>query len=205
MQTTPSKKIEPPKTARGIKTRAKILHAAERVFGNKGFHAASISEITQVAEVSQGTFYIYFPDKEEAFRALVEFMGQETQAYIRGRTAGARTRLEAERLGLQAFLSFVAEHKNLYRIVLESLFVDEAIYRAYFSHFGALYQSRLDAAADNGEITAGDTEVRAWCLMGISHFLGMRYGLWDSPEAHARVVDAASDFIGRGLQADGPA
>ncbi len=201
MQPTPVKKIEAPKTARGIKTRANILKAAEQVFGNKGFHAASISEITQVAEVSQGTFYIYFPDKEEAFRALVEFMGQETQAYIRGRTAGAQTRLEAERLGLQAFLSFVAEHKNLYRIVLESLFVDEAIYRTYFSNFGALYQSRLDAAADNGEITAGDTEVRAWCLMGISHFLGMRYGLWDNPDAHARVVDAATDFITNGLRA----
>lgn len=205
MQPSPVRKIAPPKTARGLKTRASILRAAEQVFGNKGFHAASIAEITQVAEVSQGTFYIYFPDKEEAFRALVEFMGQETQAFIRSRTASAQTRLEAERLGLQAFLSFAAEHKNLYRIVLESMFVDEAIYRAYFSNFGALYQSRLDAAADNGEITAGDTEVRAWCLMGISHFLGMRYGLWDSPDAHARVVDAAADFITRGLRADGPA
>lgn len=201
MQATPVKKIAPPKTARGIKTRANLLRAAEQVFGNKGFHAASISEITQAAQVSQGTFYIYFPDKEEAFRALVEHMGHETQAFIRGRTAGAHGRLEVERLGLQAFLSFVAEHKNLYRIVLESLFVDEAIYRNYFSQFGALYQSRLDAAAAEGEIEAGDTEVRAWCLMGVSHFLGMRFGLWDSPETHARVVAAASDFIAHGLQA----
>ncbi|MEC5163324.1 AcrR family transcriptional regulator [Janthinobacterium sp. CG_23.3] len=203
MQATPVKKIDPPKTARGLKTRAKILAAAEQVFGNKGFHAASIAEITQVAEVSQGTFYIYFPDKEEAFRALVEYMGQETQAFIRQRTGAAQSRIEAERLGLQAFLSFVAEHKNLYRIVLESLFVDEAIYRNYFSNFGALYQGRLAAAADNGEISAGDTEVRAWCLMGISHFLGMRYGLWDNPQAHARVVDAATDFISNGLRAGG--
>lgn len=204
MQPTPVRTIAAPKTARGLKTRAKILHAAEQVFGKNGFYAASIAEITQLAQVSQGTFYIYFPDKEAAFRALVEFMGQETQAFIRGRTAGARTRLEAERLGLQAFLGFVAEHKHLYRIVLESMFVDEAIYRSYFSNFGALYQSHLDAAANAGEISAGDTEVRAWCLMGISHFLGMRYGLWDKPDVHARVVDAATDFITRGLQSDGP-
>lgn len=203
MQPTPVKKIEPPKTARGLRTRAKILQAAEQVFGNKGFYAASIAEITQVAEVSQGTFYIYFPDKEEAFRALVEHMGQETQAFIRQRTGAAQSRIEAERLGLQAFLSFVAEHKNLYRIVLESLFVDEAIYRSYFSKFGSLYQTRLAAAADNGEITAGDTEVRAWCLMGISHFLGMRYGLWDNQDEHARVVDAATDFITNGLSPGG--
>ena len=203
MQSTLTKKIAPPKTARGIKTRAKILAAAEQVFGSKGFHAASIAEITQFAEVSQGTFYIYFPDKEEAFRALVEHMGDETQAYIRNRTGAAQTRLDAERLGLQAFLSFVAEHKNLYRIVLESLSVDEAIYRSYFSKFGALYQSRLGSAAANGEITAGDMEVRAWCLMGISHFLGMRYGLWDNPEEHGRVVDAATDFITNGLHARG--
>lgn len=199
MQTTPLKQIAPPKTARGMQTRARLLQAAEQVFGNKGFHAASIAEITQVAKVSQGTFYIYFHDKEEAFRALVAHMGQETQAYIRSRVGVAQNRLEAERLGLKAFLSFVAAHKNLYRIVLESLFVDEQIYRSYFSEFGALYQSRLETAAAGGAISPGDTEVRAWCLMGISHFLGMRYGLWDAPDTHERVVEAAADFISNGL------
>lgn len=203
MQSATIKKITPPKTARGIQTRARLLEAAEQVFGNKGFHAASITEITQVAQVSQGTFYIYFHDKEAAFRALVEHMGHEIQDFIRSRVGGVHTRLEAERLGLKAFLAFVAAHKNLYRIVLESLFVDEAIYRTYFSDFGKLYQSRLDSATANHEITAGDTEVRAWCLMGISNFLGMRYGLWDNPESHDRVVDAAADFIANGLQARG--
>lgn len=207
MQSATLKKIVLPKTAktaktaRGAQTRARLLQAAEQVFGGKGFHAASITEITQVAQVSQGTFYIYFHDKEEAFRALVEHMGQEIQHVIREKIAGVHSRLEAERLGLRTFLSFVAEHKNLYRIVLESLFVDEAIYRKYFSEFGALYQGRLDAAVANHEIGVGDTEVRAWCLMGISHFLGMRYSLWDNPEARDRVVDAAADFITNGLQA----
>jgi AcrR family transcriptional regulator len=204
MQSAVVKIIAPPKTARGIKTRAKILHAAEQVFGNKGFHAASIAEIAVLAEVSHGTFYIYFQSKEEAFRALVEHMGQQTQVFIRSRIGDARDRLEAESLGLQAFLAFVAEHQNLYRIVLESLFVDEAIYRNYFSQFSALYQARLDVAEAHGEISAGDTEVRAWCLMGISHFLGMRYGLWDKPDAQARVVEAATDFITNGLRARGP-
>lgn len=197
------KKISPPKTPRGERTRARLLEAAEEVFGNRGFYAASITEITQRAKVSQGTFYLYFPDKEEAFRALVEHMGHELQTFIRGRIAGVKTRMEAESLGLKAFLSFVAEHKNLYRIVLESLFVDETIYRKYFSDFGVDYQAQLDAAAARGEIAPGNSEVRAWCLMGIANFLGMRYALWDTPDAHEGVVEAAADFIANGLQARG--
>ena len=43
-----------PKTKRGERTRQKILDAAEREIGRKGFAEASISTITAEAEVGQG-------------------------------------------------------------------------------------------------------------------------------------------------------
>ena len=52
-------KLSPP-TARGQKTRAKLLEAAEHVFGKVGYEAASIAGITQRAKVALGTFYVYF-------------------------------------------------------------------------------------------------------------------------------------------------
>ncbi|MGO1342428.1 MAG: TetR/AcrR family transcriptional regulator, partial [Cellulosimicrobium funkei] len=49
-----------PRTARGNRTRAKILAAAEQVFAEVGYHDASIVKITESAGVGQGTFYLYF-------------------------------------------------------------------------------------------------------------------------------------------------
>ncbi|MNL56048.1 hypothetical protein D3C87_1795090 [compost metagenome] len=46
----------------------------------------------------------------------------------------------------------------------------------------------------------GDAEVRAWCLIGISNFLGMRYARWKRPPSMEKVVDTAFDLISHGLQ-----
>ena len=192
--------ICPPKTARGQKTRAALLRAAEKVFGEKGYYAASISEITQEAKVAMGTFYLYFKDKEDIFRALVAHMLELVRAHLRKHVANAASQMEAERLGLKAFLSFVSRHKNLYRIVLDSYSVDETIYSSYFQVFAELYSRRLERAEEQGEIVPGDAEVRAWCLIGISNFLGMRYARWKRPASMEKVVDTAFDLIAHGLQ-----
>ncbi|MBF6987305.1 MULTISPECIES: TetR/AcrR family transcriptional regulator [Cupriavidus] len=190
----------PPKTARGQKTRAALLRAAEKVFGEKGYYAASISEITQEAKVAMGTFYLYFKDKEDIFRALVGHMLELVRTHLRKHVANAASQMEAERLGLKAFLSFVSRHKNLYRIVLDSYSVDETIYSSYFQVFAELYSRRLERAEEQGEIVPGDAEVRAWCLIGISNFLGMRYARWKRPASMEKVVDTAFDLIAHGLQ-----
>ncbi|MBR9979572.1 MAG: TetR/AcrR family transcriptional regulator [Desulfatitalea sp.] len=45
--------------------RAQILKAAEKIFAEKGFHEATISEIAKGAGLSEPTIYEYFPSKEE--------------------------------------------------------------------------------------------------------------------------------------------
>jgi AcrR family transcriptional regulator len=54
------------------KTRAILLDAARQVFAAQGFHNASIAQITQLADVGVGTFYLHFEDKEEIFKTLLE-------------------------------------------------------------------------------------------------------------------------------------
>src|SRR3954462_1610964 len=49
-----------------------IVHAALDVFVEKGFAAARMDEIARRAGVTKGTVYLYFPSKEDLFRAVVE-------------------------------------------------------------------------------------------------------------------------------------
>jgi AcrR family transcriptional regulator len=188
-----------PKTDRGRRTQRRILDAAEFEFGARGFHDASIVSITTKAGVAQGTFYIYFDSKELLYRELVADLGARLRSYLSEAVADASNRLEAERRGLRAFIAFVREHGNLYRIVMESQFVDPEAFRRYFMDFGAAYQTGLDRAIAAGEVRAGETEGRSWALMGISLFAGLRYGIWEPERDIGPLVDGISDMIERGL------
>lgn len=55
-----------------VRTRADLLAAARKVFATRGYHDASISEITTAADVGVGTFYLHFRDKDEIFTTLIE-------------------------------------------------------------------------------------------------------------------------------------
>ena len=52
--------------------RRQIVEGARSVFLARGFDAASMGEIAKVAGVSKGTLYVYFKDKDELFKAIVE-------------------------------------------------------------------------------------------------------------------------------------
>src|SRR6266540_1846112 len=114
-----------PATARGQRTRQRLIDAAEQVFGELGYHNAGIVEITQRADVALGTFYLYFPDKRAIFDDLVQTLNERLRAAIRERVNGIGDRLEVEVAGFETFFHFVREHRDLYRVVLQAETVDE--------------------------------------------------------------------------------
>lgn len=60
-------------------TRDKILKSAVQLFEEKGYHMASIQEISERAGVSKGAVFHYFPTKAELLFALNESIFVESQ------------------------------------------------------------------------------------------------------------------------------
>jgi AcrR family transcriptional regulator len=50
--------------------RQQIIAASKRVFSFKGFSRATVKDIAEEAELSPGTIYIYFKNKDELYAAL---------------------------------------------------------------------------------------------------------------------------------------
>lgn len=50
--------------------RQQIIVAAKRVFSDKGFNKATMEDIASEAELSPGTLYLYFKNKEELYASL---------------------------------------------------------------------------------------------------------------------------------------
>lgn len=190
-----------PITARGEATRQRILDAAEAEFGENGFVRTSIAAIVNRASVAQGTFYLYFPSKDDVLRELVRDMGRRLRHALTEATAGISHRLEVEKAGLEAFVRFALDNQNLYRVVMESQFVDESIYREYYQTLADAYIVNLERAQQRGEIARASPEAQAWALMGIAHFLGLRYAIWRQQPPPAEVMEATFALLERGLAA----
>jgi AcrR family transcriptional regulator len=194
-----------PRTERGRKTRRRLLEAAALEFGERGYHDAAITGITQRAGAALGTFYTYFESKEEVFRALVLDMSHAVRSHVAEAVKDAPDRLAAERLGLESFIAFVRKHRELYRIIEEAQFVAHDAYREHYLTFADAYRRNLAAARGRGEIAPGGKgseadEPRAWAMIGMSVFLGMRYGIWDEDLSPAEVAETAIELVSEGLR-----
>lgn len=60
-----------PRQARSIEKRRKLLDAARTLFGERGYDATSIGEITARAGTASGAFYIYFRSKRQLLLILM--------------------------------------------------------------------------------------------------------------------------------------
>ena len=69
--------------------RERILKAARKVFGARGFHAATIEEIADEAGLSNGAIYYNFESKGDLFFALLEEREQERLRRLRNMLTGA--------------------------------------------------------------------------------------------------------------------
>ena len=195
-------KDKAPRTARGERTLRKILDAALGEFGEKGFGDSSIVGITSRANVALGTFYTYFDSKEAVFAALVNDMSRRVRDHVAPALGAADDALDGERLALEAYLGFVAGHKEVYRIIDEAEFVDPAGFRNHYETTASRIAGRLAAAAERGEIGAASdfaTEVRSWAIMGMNVFLGLRFGVWGS-EPPVDVAAEVNRLLRKGLE-----
>jgi AcrR family transcriptional regulator len=74
------KTLRKPQQARSVKTKEKILDAAFQLFCKKGYYNTTTNEIAKVANVSIGSLYSYFKDKDTIF---FEILGRYNETFMR--------------------------------------------------------------------------------------------------------------------------
>ncbi|OBX18276.1 TetR family transcriptional regulator [Erythrobacter sp. QSSC1-22B] len=190
-----------PRTARGRATMRKLLDAAAKEFGDRGFYEASISDITRRAGTALGSFYTYFDSKEAIFSALVQDMSQAVARTAAAAVSPGSGGVDREREVLIAFLNFARDNKAIYRIIDEAEFADPASYRAHYEGAASRIAARLDEGVANHLVRPGDNEARAWAIMGMNVFLGLRYGIWEDSRPSEEIAAATEDLLRNGIAA----
>jgi AcrR family transcriptional regulator len=180
---------------RGVETRTRLLEAAEQVFGDLGYHDASIVKITEAAGVGQGTFYLYFASKKDVFDELIRDMNRRVRHAMKDASSRGTTRLEAELLGFGAYFRFTMEHPAIYRIIRQAEFVSPEMLEYHYEKLAEGYVEGLRESMARGEVGAIEPEVTAWALMAAGEMLGMRYILWGDGEVPEHVEHELARII----------
>ena len=149
--------------------RQRLLDAAIRLFGRKGFHATTVPMIVRAASSSIGSFYFYFRNKEDIFAAVLESLGEKISAALNQAFARAGADpLVHMRAAVETLVQFLAEHPEEARVlIIESSGLGkrlEAVRRAIVQSHTRGVEHALIALRDR--LPAMDTAVAASCWVG---------------------------------------
>jgi AcrR family transcriptional regulator len=130
--------------------REQLLSVGARLFSESPYDDVWIEQVAEIAGVSRGLLYHYFPTKRDFFAAVVE---RESGRMLRMTAAvpgvPAREQLTA---GLDVFLSYVEEHAHGFRAFHRADAAgDRAVRRVYRRSLAAQERQILSALAADPE------------------------------------------------------
>ncbi len=148
--------------------RGRILKAARRLVAQGGFREAQISAVAEVAGLSTGAIYRYFPSKAELFIEVLTAAVRHEIEILRAIAAEPRPAAQRLAAAVESFARRALEGPNLaYAFIAEPVDpeVDTARIRVR-REFGAVFESILEDGMAGGEFFVRDVGVAAACIVG---------------------------------------
>jgi AcrR family transcriptional regulator len=184
-----------------------ILAAAGRLFAEEGYHRTGMERIADEAEVSVGTVYFYFKNKEDLLVQLLDRTGYELRNLLGAAFKNADGTLEGfKNAGKVFFEDFCPQHPEKIALIFrESAGQSEVVERHRKKIFAKLIDDLKAAlksvAANQGAFrSAMAIEVMAASILGMFERLAYQYLIWQDRRADlAAVGQDAVDFIVGGI------
>lgn len=182
--------------------RAQLLESARAVFADKGYHAASISDIIGHAGVARGTFYNHFKSKRAAFQALLdhlmEVVGQSVLPIDPTQAVAPQVRDNLTRL-----VSALTEREDLPRLLFgEALGIDaegDAALAVFYRTALDRIEHALLLGQTFGVVAMRDRALTARCLLGLLKEPAFQASLHGEPLDAEALVDEIFAFLAEGV------
>jgi len=152
---------------RGAATRERVLAAARRLFGERGYEATSIESVLEASGVARGALYHHFQSKAELFDAVLADVLVEIAERSAAAAAASKNPLEGLRAGSHAWLAMALD-PAIQRIALldPTTAVGWARWREQDqAHSLGGLRATLLRLTDEGRVPPGQAELLAHVLL----------------------------------------
>ncbi len=179
----------------------KLLDAGMQVLGERGYHAARVDDVVRVADVSHGTFYLYFANKEDLIRALAVQCATDMTALADGLGPvgpGPEGRAELRRW-LAAFIDAYRRHGVVIRAWMEDQVGSRDLARLGAKTFAAIAGALVARISEARDLPDHQAELDAAAMLAMierfTYFSTSRGLAFDD----AAVVDTLATLVHRGF------
>jgi AcrR family transcriptional regulator len=97
--------------------REQLLLVARQVFARRGFHETSMNDVAVEAGVTKPVLYQHFASKRELYQAVLVDVGDRLRTNVIKAAAEARTPREQVATGFGAYVDFVVEDPDGFRLL----------------------------------------------------------------------------------------
>ena len=157
--------------AQGRETVRKLLEAGMVEFEERGFHGGRVDDVVRRAGISHGTFYLYFSNKEDLFKALLKdaLHDMEIVAGDFPVVTADDTGLKVLRQWVRMFFKAYASHATVIRILSQADLVPEEVFgdglQLFFGIAEAMTTGMTASAQQAGRVQEHAQLTAVACLM----------------------------------------
>jgi len=170
---------KPNRAEKAEATRARLFEAAVDVVGLHGYAGTSVARITERAEVAQGTFYNYLESRQDLLDQLLPAISDQLLAFVRHRVRSAPDcAVERERARMSAFLDFLHEKPQLYKLISQGRVQSPAGFRRHLDQATRTYMQAVEHERRLGNLRLSDPaeiEAVAHMLLATREYLSEHY------------------------------
>jgi len=180
---------------------ARILTAAQEVFGRRGFHQARMAQVASRAGVSKGLPFWYFKTKQALFREVIQGIfaadldGME--ALLR-QPGTVRNRLRAyvkqQWTDLKRFALILPLIRDFYAMMQTDRQLRD-LFQTHFEKEKSLVLELLRQGEARGELNGADAETAAETLLSLQEGLFLRWAIKADSENMIRQADFAVGVV----------
>jgi AcrR family transcriptional regulator len=173
--------------------RIQLLDAASEVFAAKGYHAAAMDDIADVAGVSKPVLYQHFPSKLDLYLALLDQSCDRLVEVVEDALASTGENADRVIATVAAFYEFVSSTSGDFRFIFESdLTGDGAVQQRLAQVNSEISDAIAEVIAEDTSLPRQQAKLLAVCLVGIAQ-VSARY--WISGGRSAVTLDEAKQLV----------
>ena len=148
--------------------RAQLLEAASQVFAAKGYHAAAMDEIAELAGVSKPVLYQHFPSKLDLYLALLDLSCERLLDVVEGALASTDDNADRVVATMGAFYDFVNSAGGEFRFVFESDLTDDEVQSRIWRVNDQIADAIAAVITEDTDLPAEHAKLLAISLVGVA-------------------------------------
>ena len=188
-----------------LSKRKAIIEAAINVFSHKGFHKAKISNISKLANVADGTIYLYFKNKENLLVSAFDELIEGILVEMKDKISNEKSALDRLTKFFDLHVDVFTEQPAVVRFLAIELRQSPDFYELYPSYnplkeYISFIEKLIIDSIKEKSIRAVDSRALTLIIFGTMDFLLTEWSTKNQPFSLVEMKEKIVDIIRWGIR-----